>query len=113
MERLYHRLIKVIHNISHSDISTVQSIVNNKMLYPNSELSENFKYILSKYKLSHVDGNINLIHVLNKIKVPPLNENELSVCNTVRELYQLRDNLYVCEIYRYDLYHCNVKWGMH
>ena len=36
--------------------------------------------------------------MLNKIKVPPLSVYELSVCNTVRELCQLRDNLYSCDI---------------
>ena len=42
--------------------------------------------------------NLSLSHVLNKIKVPPLSVYELSVCNTVRELCQLRDNLYSCDI---------------
>ena len=36
--------------------------------------------------------------MLKKIKVPPLSGYELSVCNTVRELCQLRDNLYSCDI---------------
>ena len=36
--------------------------------------------------------------MLNKIKVPPLSVYELSVCNTVRELCQLRDNSYSCNI---------------
>ena len=41
---------------------------------------------------------MSLIHVLNKIEVPPLSVYELSVCNTVRELCQLRDNLYSWDI---------------
>ena len=53
---------------------------------------------MSKYKLSHLDWNMSLIHVLNKIKVPPLSVYESSVCKTVRELCQLRDNLYSCDI---------------
>ena len=61
-------------------------------------LSENYKYIMSKYKLGHIDWNLNLIHVLNTIKVPPLNVYELSLCNTVREFCLLRDNLYSCNI---------------
>ena len=36
--------------------------------------------------------------MLNKIKVPPLSVYESSVCNTVRELCQLRDILYSCDI---------------
>ena len=36
--------------------------------------------------------------VLNKIKVPPLSVYESYVCNTVRELCQLRDNLYSYDI---------------
>ena len=37
--------------------------------------------------------------MLNKIEVPPLSVYELSVGNTVRELCQLRDNLYSCDMY--------------
>ena len=37
--------------------------------------------------------------MFNKIEVPPLSVYELSVCNTVRELCQLRDNLYSCDMY--------------
>ena len=37
--------------------------------------------------------------MLNKIEVPPLSVYELSVRNTVRELCQLRDNLYSCYMY--------------
>ena len=100
MERLDRRLVKYIYNLLHTNNSTVQSIVNSKLLlYPNSVLSENYKYIMSKYKISHLDWNLSLLHVLNKIEVPPLSEHELSVCNTVRELCQLRDNLYSCDIY--------------
>ena len=36
--------------------------------------------------------------MLNKIKFPPLSVYESSVCNTVRELCQIRDNLYSCDI---------------
>ena len=100
MERLDRRLVKYIYNLLHANNSTVQSIVNSKLLlYPNSVLSENFKYLMSKYKISHLDWNLSLLHVLNKIEVPPLSVHELSVCNTVRELCQLRDNLYSCDIY--------------
>ena len=100
MERLDRRLIKFIYNLLHTNNSTVQSIVNSKLLlYPNSVLSENYKYIMSKYKISHLDWNLSLLHVLNKIEVPPLSVTELSVCNTVRELCQLRYNLYSCDIY--------------
>ena len=53
---------------------------------------------MSKYKLSHLDSNMSLIHVLTKLKVPPLSVYESSVCKTVRELFQLRDNLYSCDM---------------
>ena len=61
-------------------------------------LIENYKYLISKYKLSLLDWNLGLIHVLNQIKVPPLSVYESSVCNTVCELCQLRHNLYSCDI---------------
>ena len=35
---------------------------------------------MSQYKLSHLDWNLSLIHVLNKIKVAPLSEYESSAC---------------------------------
>ena len=54
---------------------------------------------MSKNKISYLDWNLSLLHVLNKIKVPPMSVYELSVWNTVRELSQLRDNLYSCDIY--------------
>ena len=99
MERLDRRLVKFIYNLMHTNNSTVQSIINSKLLlYPNSVLSENYKYLMSKYKLSHLYWNLSLIHVLNKIKFPPLSVYESSVCNTVRELCQIRDNLYSCDI---------------
>ena len=53
---------------------------------------------MSKYKLCHLDWNLSLIHVLNKIEVPPLSVYELSVCNIVRVLCQTRDNLYSYDI---------------
>ena len=98
MKRLDRRL-KFIYNLLHRNNSNVQSIINSKLLlYPNSVLSENYKYLMSKYKLSLLDWNMSLLHVLNKNKVPPLSVYESSVCNTVRELCQLRDNLYSCDI---------------
>ena len=95
MERLDRRLVKFIYNLLHTNNFTVQSIVERKLLlYANSVLSENYKYLMSKYKLSLLDWNMNLLHVLNKIKVPALSVYELSECNTACELCQLRDILY-------------------
>ena len=52
------------------------------------------------YNILHTNNStVQSLHVLNKIKVPPLSVYESSVCNTVRELCQLRDNLYLCDIY--------------
>ena len=73
MERLDRRLVKFIYKFLHTNNSPIQSIINSKLLlYPNSVLSENYKYLMSKYKHSHLDWNMSLIYVLNKIKVPPL-----------------------------------------
>ena len=68
MERLDRILVKFIYNLLHTINSTVQSIVNSKLLLnPNSVLGENYKYIMSKYKMSHLDWNRSLLHVLNKM----------------------------------------------
>ena len=72
MERLDRRLVKFIYNPLHTNNYTVESIVNSKLLYPNSVLSENYKYLMYKYKICHLDWFMNLLHVLNKIEVPPL-----------------------------------------
>ena len=97
IEILYRRLS---YNLLHTNNSNVQSLVYSKLLlYPN---------------LNQVILIVSLIHVLNKINVPPLSAYELSVCNNVRELCQLRDNLYwYWYWHRYDWYYCNAKWGMH
>ena len=56
MERLDRRLVKFIYNLLYMNNSTVQSIVNSKLLlYPNSVLSKSYKYLRSKYKISHLD----------------------------------------------------------
>ena len=44
---------------------------------------------------------VKTIHILNYLL--PLSVYEISVCNTVRELCQLRDNLYSCDIYIEDM----------
>ena len=101
MERLDRRLVNFIYNILHTNNSTVQSIVNSKLLlYPNSVLGENYKYPMYNNKISYLDWNLSFLHVLNKFEVPPLSVYEIYVCNTVRELCQLRDNLYSCDIYK-------------
>ena len=53
-------------------------------------MSKNYKYLMSRYKTSQLDWNLSFLHVLNK---------KLCVCNTMRELCQLRNNLYSCDIY--------------
>ena len=68
-------------------------------------MSEN--YLMSKYKISHIDWSLSIKHVLNKMKLPPLNENESSVRKNVRDLCQLKHNLYSCDIYYINSY--NVK----
>ena len=72
MERHDHRLVKFIYNLLHTNNSTIQSIVNSKLLlYLNSILSKNYKYLMSKCKISQLDWNLSLLHLLNKIEVPP------------------------------------------
>ena len=46
VERLHRRLVKFIYNLLHTNNVIGQSIVNRKLfLYPNSVLSENYKYL--------------------------------------------------------------------
>ena len=101
MERLDRRLVKFNYHLLYMNNSTVQSIVNSiLLLYQNLVLSENYKYLMFKYVyISHLDWNLSLIHVLNEIKVPSLSEYESTVCNNLRDLCQLRDNVNSCDIY--------------
>ena len=93
------RVIFCLPNTTHNYIISHTILWRDLTHNPNSVLRENYKYLMSKYKISHLDWNLSLLHVLNKIEVPPLSVYESSVCNTVRELCQLRDNLYSCDIY--------------
>ena len=86
-------------NIVQNRITILIIIVVLYYLYTHSNNNYISNYLMSKYKISHLDWNLSLLHVLNKIEVPPLSVYELSVCNTVRELCQFRDNLYSCDIY--------------
>ena len=64
---------------------------------PRSVFAENFEFLLCKYKLSYADWEHNPSHVLGKIKVLP-NPHKLTICDTIRELCELRDGIQYCYI---------------
>ena len=64
---------------------------------PKSIIAENYKYISYKYKLSHTDWTESFSYVINKITVPP-DPKSIALCNTIRELCEIRDGTKQCEI---------------
>ena len=45
-------------------LETFGFVQNIWLLYPNSVLSENYKYLMSKYKISQLGWNLSLLHVI-------------------------------------------------
>ena len=98
IERLDRRLTKYIYNILHSDNNVIKTIVHSKLyMSPKSIIAENYKYISYKYKLSHTDWTESFSYVINKITVPP-DPKRIALCNTIRELCEIRDGTKQCEI---------------
>ena len=64
---------------------------------PKSIIAENYKYISYKYKPSHTDWTEGFSYVINKITVPP-EPKSIALCNTIRELCEIRDGTKQCEI---------------
>ena len=64
---------------------------------PKSIIAENYKYISYKYKLSHTDWTEHFSYVINKITVTP-DPKSIALCNTIRELCEIRDGTKQCEI---------------
>ena len=64
---------------------------------PKSNIAANYKYISYKYKLSHTDWTESFSYVINKITVPP-DPKSIALCNTIRELCEIRDGTKQCEI---------------
>ncbi len=98
IERLDRRLAKYIYNLLHCDNNLVRSIVNSKLLYgANSIISENYKYLMYKYKLGHLDWDMSLYHILKQINFK-ISNTQLGVCNTIIELCKMRDGVVQCDI---------------
>ena len=96
-EWLDRRLVKYIHNLLHTNNTTLQSIVNSKIwLCPNAVLSENYKYLCYKYKLGHMDWNMSITQILKYVKLSP-SETQLLVCNTIYDFCQVRERVTHCD----------------
>ena len=54
-------------------------------------------YHTNNYKLSHTDWTESFSYVINKITVPP-DPKSIALCNTIRELCEIRDGTKQCEI---------------
>ena len=55
------------------------------------------KYISYKYTLYYTDCTESFSYVINKITVPP-DPQSIVLCNTIRELCEIRDGTKQCEI---------------
>ena len=74
-----------------------------KLNCPRSTLAGNYKYLLYKYKFSHLDFDLDIGNILSKIPLKTVND---SVTYTTRELCELRDHVkYTCEIVSPNMIH--------
>ena len=64
---------------------------------PKSIIAENYKYISYTYKLYHTDWTERFSYVIHKSTVPP-HPKSIALCNTIRELCEIRDGTKQCEI---------------
>ena len=77
------------------DNDTVRSITQSKLYSPRSIIGENYRYLLYKYKFSHLDFYSDIGNIVNKIKVEA---NDDYISHTVKELIELRDHVSECSI---------------
>ena len=67
----------------------VKSITRFKLFSPSFVLAENYRYLLHKYKFSHLDFYTDIGNILSKIE---LSETEDPITHTVKELVEVRDS---------------------
>ena len=84
--RLDRRLRKFIFNLMHNENFVVKQVTTYKLLCPRSTIADNYKYLYCKYRIAHADL---IIFLMKKICVEYTNH-DYSVCNTVRELCDIR-----------------------
>ena len=80
IERLDLRQCKYIYNLLHSNNSTVKSFTNHTLLlYPKSLMSGNYKHLMYKYKLCHLDWTMRF----NCVIVSFGYDDEIELCHCV------------------------------
>ena len=73
------RLAKVtfLSGLTNHDYTGVKYITKLKLSCPRSTLASNYKYLLYKYKFSHLDFYSNIYNILNKITLATVNDSVL------------------------------------
>ena len=99
--RLDRRLCKFIFNLMHNENSVVRQVTTYKLLCPRSTIADNYKYLCCKYRIAHADWHNNVNFLMKKICVEYTNH-DYSVCNTVRELCDIRDGVKQCDYFDND-----------
>ena len=64
---------------------------------PRSIISENYKYLSTKYGISTSDWFMDLKGILRKI-TRHYSEDEILICNTIKQLCELRDGVIQCDV---------------
>ena len=85
----------------HNENSVVRQVTTYKLLCPRSTIADNYKYLCCKYRIAHADWHNNVNFLMKKICVEYTNH-DYSVCNTVRELCDIRDGVKQCDYFDND-----------
>ena len=83
--------------VLHHDNHLVTSILRVNMSMFNSVIAENYQYLSYKYQISNEDWNTDVSFLLGKVKLSTdISLNTQTVCNTIIELCEIRDDITVC-----------------
>ena len=102
ISRLDRRLARFLFSLINHDNTVVEYITKFKLSCPRSTLAENYKYLLYKYKFSHLDFYSDIGNIISKIPLATVDD---SITYTVRELCELRDHVNTCEIVSHNMIH--------
>ena len=101
------RMIRFIFNSINLSNNTCKNILRVKLLSVNSKFVANYQYLSYKYGLIDVDWFKSLDHLLGKVKkkIVLLHPQPiLHVCDILKELCAIRDNISSCDIANNNIY---------
>ena len=95
-------MVSFIYNSIDHNNKTCSNVLRVKLFCVNSTFSVSYQYLsfkLSKYGLTEADWYINIDHLMGKVrKKMSLLYSKSILCNVLKELCAIRDNITTCDI---------------